>query len=224
TNQITEHFMNITKFFLANVNGLDAVDKVVALSIGGFDTHAYQNVGLPSLISSIAGGLHGMFRTILELRPDLYDCLTVVTLSEFGRSLRQDSGNFLTVGSDHGWMSNYLILAGRTNPVDNNVLDTEFGPHLTTTDDPNFEDNVDAILGRYSNDYAADLSVSHLNINVRHGYPKVSAHSAIMALLKRALNLTDSQVEAVMEPVFFEKNIFNPDHRRLWTEVFSGLC
>jgi uncharacterized protein (DUF1501 family) len=96
--------------------------RVLDIGRGGFDTHENQNNALPGLLTDLNSGLQAFYAT---LSPAFRDRVTIVTLSEFGRTLKSNG----TAGTDHG-TSNAMFVIGA------NVRGGLYGqmPSLTTLD------------------------------------------------------------------------------------------
>ena len=76
------------------------------VQLGGFDTHGSVNSYLPDLLWAIQNSV-APFRDHMK-SVGLWDSVTVVIASEFGRTLTPNSGR----GSDHGWGGNYAVFGG----------------------------------------------------------------------------------------------------------------
>ena len=83
-------------------SGLDT--KVYYVSMGGFDTHAYQSNRQARLLKIYAQAMD-IFVNDLETSDSFKDTL-VVTFSEFGRRVQQNAA----AGTDHGTASNLFII------------------------------------------------------------------------------------------------------------------
>lgn len=70
--------------------------RVLYVSLGGFDTHAGQRAEQDDLLATLAGGLNA-FQTDLE-RQGLADKVIVMGFSEFGRRVAEND----SAGTDHG--------------------------------------------------------------------------------------------------------------------------
>ncbi|MCS6960949.1 MAG: DUF1501 domain-containing protein, partial [Deltaproteobacteria bacterium] len=120
-------FMNVARFLLSSEPGLINRDKMVALSIGGFDTHADQNPALTSLITQLAGGIHGLFWSFATVKPNLLKKLSVYIMTEFGRTVASNGAN----STDHGAGNILLAFFGLPGPVNaNRTYDRELGPEF----------------------------------------------------------------------------------------------
>ena len=96
--------------------------RVLDISRGGFDNHDNQNAALPGILGDLNAGLQAFYAT---LNPAFHNRVTIVTLSEFGRTVKSnDSG-----GTDHG-------TAGTSFVIGSNVRGGLYGamPSLTNLD------------------------------------------------------------------------------------------
>ena len=65
------------------------------MMMGGFDGHALSNEGLEGNLNVIEQGLRAFYKEMTD--QNMLDNVTVVVLSEFGRTISPNSG----LGSDH---------------------------------------------------------------------------------------------------------------------------
>ena len=96
--------------------------RVLDIGRGGFDNHDNQNNALPGILSDLNAGLQAFYAT---LNPAFHNRVTIVTVSEFGRTVKSnDSG-----GTDHG-------TAGTSFVIGSNVRGGLYGamPSLTNLD------------------------------------------------------------------------------------------
>lgn len=80
----------------ARVIALDKGVRIVSVGVGGFDTHAVQEVYQPRLLSDFAEGIAAFFDS-LERSGDA-DRVLVISTSEFGRRVAENG----SAGTDHG--------------------------------------------------------------------------------------------------------------------------
>lgn len=78
--------------------------EVAFADIGGWDTHNNESTRLPALLTDFAGSL-GAFAADLG---DRFEDVTVVTMSEFGRTVRENGSG----GTDHGHANAMFVLSG----------------------------------------------------------------------------------------------------------------
>ena len=72
----------------------------------GFDTHFDIEVPLQNLFQELDDGLSKFAKELKD--KGLWDDVTVICVSEFGRTLMGNTGN----GSDHAWGGNYFVMGG----------------------------------------------------------------------------------------------------------------
>jgi uncharacterized protein (DUF1501 family) len=115
--QITRQLTIAARLVNANI-GL----RVLDLSLGGFDNHAGEPNALPGLLTDLNAGLQAFYAT---LSPTFHHRVTIVTVSEFGRTPASND----SLGTDHG-TANTLFVIGA------NVKGGLYGqmPSLTTLD------------------------------------------------------------------------------------------
>jgi uncharacterized protein (DUF1501 family) len=213
-NGITNLMYEIAKFFLYEPSLPQK--RVAALSIGGFDTHSNQQTDLESLIRSLAGALHGLFYTILVTKPELLGRVKVIILSEFGRTVFQNSA----LSTDHGAGNLLLAIFGLpvNSPNLNRRYDKEVGPTFTEAND--FEN-------RSISNYVQDLSSVSLRVNQYHIIPKVSMLSGLFTMMNATFPEAEmtSNPSYFMERVFYQKNYLRCEEGDacLWQEFLDGL-
>jgi uncharacterized protein (DUF1501 family) len=78
-----------------------------AISFGGFDTHFDLKSVLQEKFEEIGPVLKGFRDALVEL--GLWEGITVVVSSEFGRSLTPNT----SAGTDHGWGGHHIIMGGK---------------------------------------------------------------------------------------------------------------
>ncbi|MBM3795103.1 MAG: DUF1501 domain-containing protein [Acidobacteria bacterium] len=78
--------------------------EVAFADIGGWDTHNNESARLQGLLTDFAGSL-GAFAADLG---DRFEDVTVVTMSEFGRTVRENGSG----GTDHGHANAMFVLSG----------------------------------------------------------------------------------------------------------------
>jgi uncharacterized protein (DUF1501 family) len=79
--------------------------QVFFVSLGGFDTHANQNVSQPTLMAQLDHGL-GYFQATLQTL-NLASSVTTFTMSDFGRTFTTNG-----LGTDHAWGAHHMVLGG----------------------------------------------------------------------------------------------------------------
>jgi uncharacterized protein (DUF1501 family) len=111
--------------------------QVFFVSLGGWDTHDFQNNTQPNLLAKVAHALSyfdGALSNIGGL--DLRSQVTTFTASDFGRSFTTNGD-----GTDHAWGSHHFIMGGAVNG--GNV----FGQYPTLGADVAGFSNPDAVGG-----------------------------------------------------------------------------
>ncbi len=110
-NGFAKRLMEIARLIKADI-GLE----VAEVDLGGWDTHRNQGRGATGAYAQRLGGLSNAIAAFLkDLGPKLDDTL-VLTLSEFGRTARENG----TAGTDHGWGNALMAFGGsvkRANAV-----------------------------------------------------------------------------------------------------------
>ncbi len=89
--------------------------QIFFVTQGGYDTHQSQGPDHAALLSDLSAALSAFYAATQEL--GLADRVTSFTLSDFGRTLGP-SGDYGSVGTDHGWGSHQLVLGGGVNGGD----------------------------------------------------------------------------------------------------------
>jgi uncharacterized protein (DUF1501 family) len=78
------------------------------LDVGGWDTHVNQG-GVTGVLADRIGQFgHGLAGLVEELGPEIWAKMTVVVVSEFGRTFKENGDK----GTDHGHGSVYWVLGG----------------------------------------------------------------------------------------------------------------
>ncbi|MEN8825408.1 MAG: DUF1501 domain-containing protein [Wenyingzhuangia sp.] len=98
--------------------------KVYYLSMGGFDTHANQNMAQSRLLQLYAEGMEVFVKDLED--NGTFDDVLIMTFSEFGRRVRENASK----GTDHGAANNVFIIG-------KNLKKTGFyneGPDLNNLD------------------------------------------------------------------------------------------
>ncbi len=78
------------------------------VDVGGWDTHAGQGGATGALANRFEELGRGLAAISSELGPDLWRKTTIMVISEFGRTFRENGNR----GTDHGHGSTYLLLGG----------------------------------------------------------------------------------------------------------------
>lgn len=85
---------------------LGGVRDIICVGTGDFDTHSNQLQRHPILLRDMSEALAGFTKTMRLM--GLSDKVTVMTASDFGRSLKPNSSD----GTDHAWGNCQLVLGG----------------------------------------------------------------------------------------------------------------
>ena len=90
---------------------LNMTRQVFFVSLGGFDTHTNQLGDQGDLFTQLGDALLAFYNATVELGVDQQ--VTAFTESDFGRTFQPGSGGTTaTVGSDHAWASNHIVVGG----------------------------------------------------------------------------------------------------------------
>lgn len=95
---------------LATLMRNDPKIQLAFVALGGWDTHANQGAGSGQLASRLAPLGHGLAVLAQRLGP-MFDDTTVVVMSEFGRTARENGNG----GTDHGHGNVMWLLGGALN-------------------------------------------------------------------------------------------------------------
>ena len=93
---------------LATLMRNDARIQVAFVGLGGWDTHANQGAGTGQLANRLQPLGLGLATLAQRLGP-LFDDTTIIVMSEFGRTARQNGNN----GTDHGHGNAMWVLGGK---------------------------------------------------------------------------------------------------------------
>jgi uncharacterized protein (DUF1501 family) len=93
---------------LATLMRNDQRVQLAFVALGGWDTHANEGVGKGQLANHLAPLGQGLATLAQRLGPSFEDT-TIVVMSEFGRTVRQNGNN----GTDHGHGNVMWLLGGR---------------------------------------------------------------------------------------------------------------
>jgi uncharacterized protein (DUF1501 family) len=88
-----------------SASAIGAARQVFFVSIGGFDTHDYENTQHANLYTQIDHALKYFDDTLGVL--GMRDSVTLFTASDFGRTFTSNGD-----GTDHGWGSHHLMMGG----------------------------------------------------------------------------------------------------------------
>jgi len=91
---------------IAELITADTDTKIYYVSLGGFDTHAFQRNAQEKLLKKYAEAMAAFVKDLKQ--NDLLDDTLVMTFSEFGRRVKQNASN----GTDHGTANNLYLIGG----------------------------------------------------------------------------------------------------------------
>ncbi|MEX1105946.1 MAG: DUF1501 domain-containing protein [Ilumatobacteraceae bacterium] len=82
--------------------------RIIDVGTGGYDTHTNQNfdTGLPRLLRDLDSGIERFYQ---ELQPGRHDRVTILVVSEFGRTVGENG----TLGTDHGTVNPSFVIGTR---------------------------------------------------------------------------------------------------------------
>ena len=89
--------------------GINMKRQIFFTQIGGFDTHSAELTGHQTLLAQVSQAISAFYAATVEL--GIQDKVTTFTMSDFGRTF-QPAGSGPSVGSDHAWGNNQLIVGG----------------------------------------------------------------------------------------------------------------
>jgi uncharacterized protein (DUF1501 family) len=95
---------------LATLMRNDPKIQIAFVALGGWDTHANQGAGTGQLANRLAPLAQGLATLAQRLGP-MFDDTTIVVMSEFGRTAKQNGNG----GTDHGHGNVMWILGGDVN-------------------------------------------------------------------------------------------------------------
>jgi len=136
TNTLALQLQTVARMIAAS-SVLGVQRQVFFVSLGGWDTHDFQNVAQPNLLAKVAHAMSyfdGALSNIGGL--DRRGQVTTFTASDFGRSFTTNGD-----GTDHAWGGNHFIMGGAVNGGD------IYGQYPTLGADVNGFNNPDAAGG-----------------------------------------------------------------------------
>jgi len=104
TNPLTEQLRSVARIVNAR-NGLGARRQVFFVSLGGFDTHDYQNLAQADLMARLDHALAYFDAALGAI--GMRDQVTLFTASDFGRTFATNGD-----GTDHGWGAHHVVMGG----------------------------------------------------------------------------------------------------------------
>lgn len=85
----------------------DTATQIYYVSLGGFDTHAFQKNAQARLLKKYAEAMAAFVKDLQQ--NNLLDDTLIMTFSEFGRRVKQNASN----GTDHGTANNLYLMGGQ---------------------------------------------------------------------------------------------------------------
>ena len=81
--------------------------SVAVFELGGFDTHAAQGT-VDGILADQLEDINAIVKVLKDNLGDSFKNTLILTLTEFGRTIKQNGGN----GTEHGWGSAILMAGG----------------------------------------------------------------------------------------------------------------
>ncbi|MEM7704056.1 MAG: DUF1501 domain-containing protein [Pseudomonadota bacterium] len=106
-NELASQLQGVARF-IAVSQQLGIQRQAFFVGIGGFDTHSGQLNDHPGLLAALDSAIQSFYNATVEL--GMADNVTLLTLSEFGRTLGSNGD-----GTDHGWGGHQLVVGGAVN-------------------------------------------------------------------------------------------------------------
>ncbi|HWA22380.1 MAG TPA: DUF1501 domain-containing protein [Caulobacterales bacterium] len=107
TNSLTVQLQQVARLIAAGV-AMGVRRQVFFVSLGGWDTHDFQNTTQPNLLAKVAAGLayfDGVLANIGGV--NLRNAVTTFTASDFSRTFTSNGD-----GTDHAWGSHHFVMGG----------------------------------------------------------------------------------------------------------------
>ncbi|MEM0992072.1 MAG: DUF1501 domain-containing protein, partial [Bacteroidota bacterium] len=92
---------------IAELITADTDTRIYYVSLSGFDTHAFQKNPQNRLLKQYADGVGAFVQDLKHNK--LFNEVTILTFSEFGRRVRQNASG----GTDHGTANNVFVMNGK---------------------------------------------------------------------------------------------------------------
>ena len=107
TNSLAVQLQTVARLIAAN-STLGAKRQVFFVSLGGFDTHQFENTTQPNLLAEIAQALVYFDAALSNIGGvDMRSAVTTFTCSDFNRTLTSNGS-----GTDHAWGSHHFMMGG----------------------------------------------------------------------------------------------------------------
>ena len=164
TNSLALQLQTIAKMIAAGP-GLGVKRQVFFASLGGWDTHDFENVNQPNLLAQVAQAMSYFDGALSNMGGiDRRSQVTTFTASDFNRTFTTNGD-----GTDHAWGSHHLVMGGAVDGQNIYGQYPTLGVDLGAFNNPNMSSN--ALIPTTSVDqYAATLgawfgaSSSQLNL------------------------------------------------------------
>jgi uncharacterized protein (DUF1501 family) len=107
TNSLAVQLQTVARLIAAN-SALGAKRQVFFVSLGGFDTHQFENTAQPNLLAELAQALVYFDSALSNIGGvDMRSSVTTFTASDFSRTFTSNGS-----GTDHAWGSHHFIMGG----------------------------------------------------------------------------------------------------------------
>ena len=107
TNNLAVQLQTVARLIAAN-STLGAKRQVFFVSLGGFDTHQFENSTQPNLLAELAQALTYFDSALSNIGGvDMRSSVTTFTASDFSRTFTSNGS-----GTDHAWGSHHFVMGG----------------------------------------------------------------------------------------------------------------
>ncbi len=137
TNGLAQQLQVVARLIDAGISGATGAKRqVFFVSLGGFDTHDFQNRNQANLMAQLAHGMRYFDTTLgaLSARSNV----TLFTASDFGRTFTSNGD-----GTDHGWGSHHFVMGGAVKGGDLYGRHPVLGPKNANNN--NFDSSADQL-------------------------------------------------------------------------------
>jgi len=105
-NNLAQQFQVVARLIDAGIRGASGCNRqVFFVSLGGFDTHDFQNRNQADLMARVAHAMKYFDDTLGNL--NARNQVTTFTASDFGRTFTSNGD-----GTDHGWGAHHFVMGG----------------------------------------------------------------------------------------------------------------